>query len=154
MSVVWLSSEYNSVQLSSYVFIYSFILIRSLAYYAKLKKNTRKHRNKNYPHHPRWHVTHVSTPPTLARHPRKHTTHATHASMPLTPPILARIARHFSNWNLIYQTGSFNKWQWEFIRQENHKPETQIITEVKKSNNRSCSFIKSLKRSNNTKKNP
>ena len=47
MSVVWLTSEYESVQLSSYLFIYSFILICNLAliklytyielYYAKSK---------------------------------------------------------------------------------------------------------------------
>ena len=63
------------------------------------------------------HVTKVSTPPTLVRHPCKHATNAskppmlptlarhaykeaTHASMlprPPTPPMLASIARHFSN---------------------------------------------------------
>ena len=47
LSVVWLSSEYDSAQLSSYLFIYSFILICDLALmklytyieldYAKLK---------------------------------------------------------------------------------------------------------------------
>ena len=47
LSVVWFNSEYGSVQLSSHLFIYSFILICNLAltrlytytevYYAKLK---------------------------------------------------------------------------------------------------------------------
>ena len=47
MSVVWLSSEYDFVQLSSYLFMYSFILMCNLAltrlytyielYYAKSK---------------------------------------------------------------------------------------------------------------------
>ena len=63
-------------------------------------------------------------------------------------------AKKLFNESLIYQIGSFNKGELKFIRQDNHKPETQIITEVKKSNNRSCSFNKSLRRSNFTKKIP
>ena len=45
-------------------------------------------------------MTHAGMLPTLARHPRKLATHATYAS---TPPTLARIARHFSNSQVIKQ---------------------------------------------------
>ena len=53
-----------------------------------------------HPYHPRQHVTHTRTPPMLACYPGypDHThLHATHASMPPTPPTLARTAHHFSN---------------------------------------------------------
>ena len=88
MLVVWLSSEYDSVQLSSYIFIYLFIdfnLQFGLLRQIEIKHmQTHKHKLPISPtlaRHLRWHanhVTHVSAPPTLARH------HVTQASTPLT----------------------------------------------------------------------
>ena len=62
-TVVWLSSECDPVQLSSYSFIYSFILICNLAltrlynyielYYTKSKQITHKHININHSRHSR-----------------------------------------------------------------------------------------------------
>ena len=132
IAVVWLSSECDSEQLSSYSFIYSFILICKLAltrlstyvelYYGKSKKSTHKHININHSRYPNWYGTESNTSLTspmltrYTRHPWKHATHATHASTPPTPPTLgcyqrnhttmpptlARTVCHFSNSKLLY----------------------------------------------------
>ena len=103
IAVVWLSSECVSEQLSSYSFIYSFILICNLAltrlctyvelYYGKSKKSTHKHININHSRYPNSYGTESNaslTSPMLTRYTRHQHQHATHATNASMPPMQAR----------------------------------------------------------------